>query len=80
LHRAPCRSFPPAHTTRNEATVVGTRRPTAAELKSAKRRTVSARRYNLTLAFLALGLGLLCLYLAPLLSRAMDVAFAALNR
>jgi hypothetical protein len=63
----------------NEPTVVGLRRPTAAELRLAGR-GVSERRYNLTLVFVALGLGLLCMYLAPLLGRAMDAAFVAMNR
>jgi hypothetical protein len=73
---------PPARVRRernNEATVVGARRPTAAELQPVGP-ILSERRYNLTLAFVALGLGLLCLFLAPLLSRAVDSAFTALNR
>jgi len=70
---------PPVRMRAHEATVVGARRPTLAELRPAGR-TVSEGRYNLTLAFVAIGLGLLCLYLAPLLSRAIDLAFVALNR
>ena len=66
-----------------EATVVGVRRPVlpAPPARSpAAPREMSTRRYNLTLAFVALGLGLLCLYLAPLLSGLMETAFTTLNR
>jgi hypothetical protein len=68
-----------------EATVVGVRRPRLPDPRrttaaAASPREMSTRRYNLTLAFVALGLGLLCLYLAPLLSGLMDAAFTTLNR
>ncbi len=65
---------------RMDATVVRRPRPARASEAPAGMKEVSARRYNLTLAFVALGIGLLCLYLAPLLSRLMETAFVALNR
>lgn len=74
---------------RNEATVVRKlpqamkeyrERARAADQALPKMKVMTARRYNLTLAFVAIGIGLACLYLAPLLSRAIEMAFLALNR
>ncbi len=70
----------PAQVRRHEATVVGVRRAVPTAAAKPPKGLVSERRYNLTLAFLAIGVGLVCLYLAPLLSQAMESAFAALNR
>ncbi len=78
---APAASKPrPAARGVSDATVVGFRAPKPQKPQKPAPGLVSARRYNASLALVALGLGLLCLYLAPTLSHAMESAFATLNR